>query len=187
MLSRCASTMARRCTASAAHRFCGGGAASHAFAPAAAAAARMSSAYPPLQQRGLTTVRDAATADDALRFSGYSEIDFTVPEDAPVYDAVQKFAAFNIGCLVTVDTAGTYILVLYLSLLRDSHAHIILLRYHTYSYFTSSACIMHRMCMLHMISLRSAFHCTCIQVRIEIEQTPNSRLHFVFFPSLPTE
>lgn len=86
------------------------------------------SAYPQTQQqqRGLTTVRDAATADDALRFSGYSEIDFTVPEDAPVYDAVQKFAAFNIGCLVTVDTAGTYILVLYLSLLRDSHAHIIL-------------------------------------------------------------
>jgi hypothetical protein len=55
----------------------------------------------------VTSVKEAATADDALRFSGYSAIDFTVPEDAPVYDAVQKFAAFNIGCLVTVDTAGT--------------------------------------------------------------------------------
>lgn len=54
-----------------------------------------------------TSVKEAATADDALRFSGYSAIDFTIPEDAPVYDAVQKFAAFNIGCLVTVDTAGT--------------------------------------------------------------------------------
>ena len=53
-----------------------------------------------------TSVKEAATADDALRFSGYSAIDFTIPEDAPVYDAVQKFAAFNIGCLVTVDTAG---------------------------------------------------------------------------------
>lgn len=52
------------------------------------------------------TVREAATADDALRFSGYSEIDFTIPEDSPVYTAVQKFAAFNIGCLVTVDAAG---------------------------------------------------------------------------------
>jgi predicted transcriptional regulator len=57
--------------------------------------------------RTMTSVKDAATADDALRFSGYSAIDFTIPEDAPVYNAVQKFAAFNIGCLVTVDAAGT--------------------------------------------------------------------------------
>jgi hypothetical protein len=60
--------------------------------------------------RGFGTVREVATADDALRFSGYSAIDFTIPEDAPVYDAVQKFAAFNIGCLVTVDSAGTLFL-----------------------------------------------------------------------------
>jgi len=53
-----------------------------------------------------STVRDAATIDDALKFSGYSSIDFTIPEDAPTYDAVQKFAAFNIGCLVTTDKAG---------------------------------------------------------------------------------
>ena len=53
-----------------------------------------------------TSVKEVATADDALRFSGYSAIDFTILEDAPVYDAVQKFAAYNIGCLVTVDTAG---------------------------------------------------------------------------------
>lgn len=56
-----------------------------------------------------TTVKDAATANDALRFSGYSEIDFTIKEDAPTYDAVQKFAAFNIGCLVTTDDEGTNI------------------------------------------------------------------------------
>jgi hypothetical protein len=42
------------------------------------------------------TVREVATADDTLRFSGYSAIDFTLPEDAPVYDAVQKFTAFNL-------------------------------------------------------------------------------------------
>ena len=52
------------------------------------------------------TVRDAATAHDALKFSGYSEIDFTIQEDAPVYDAVQKFAAYNIGCLVVTDSSG---------------------------------------------------------------------------------
>jgi len=58
--------------------------------------------------RALTTVSEAigATADDALKFSGYQSIDFTIREDAPVYDAVQKFAAFNIGCLVTTDAAG---------------------------------------------------------------------------------
>ena len=52
------------------------------------------------------TVRDVATIHDALKYSGYSAIDFTIPEDAPTYDAVQKFAAFNIGCLVTTDKAG---------------------------------------------------------------------------------
>lgn len=58
--------------------------------------------------RALTTVSEAigATADDALKFSGYQSIDFTIREDAPVYDAVQKFAAYNIGCLVTTDAAG---------------------------------------------------------------------------------
>jgi hypothetical protein len=62
------------------------------------------------QRRAMgASVREAATADDALRFSGYSAIDFTIPEDAPVYDAVQKFAAYNIGCLVTVDTAGMFV------------------------------------------------------------------------------
>ena len=53
-----------------------------------------------------TTVKEAANASDALKFSGYSEIDFTIDENAMVYEAVQKFAAFNIGCLVTTDAAG---------------------------------------------------------------------------------
>lgn len=59
--------------------------------------------------RGVNTVRFATSKSisDAMSFSGYSEIDFTIPETSPVYEAVQKFAAFNIGCLVTVDSAGT--------------------------------------------------------------------------------
>jgi hypothetical protein len=60
-------------------------------------------------ERPMTTVIDAATAGDALKFSGYSAIDFTIKEDAMVYEAVQKFAAFNIGCLVTTDAAGMLI------------------------------------------------------------------------------
>jgi predicted transcriptional regulator len=56
--------------------------------------------------RSMTTVGEASTVNDALKFSGYSTIDFTISDDAPVYDAVQKFAAFNIGCLVTTDAKG---------------------------------------------------------------------------------
>ena len=48
----------------------------------------------------------AMTAEDARKVSGYNEIDFAIDEDAPVLDAVQKFAAYNIGCLVTTDAAG---------------------------------------------------------------------------------
>lgn len=49
---------------------------------------------------------DVSTAADAAALSGYSEIDFVIKEDATVLDAVQKFAAYNIGCLVTTDSAG---------------------------------------------------------------------------------
>ncbi|GAX15198.1 hypothetical protein FisN_12Lh096 [Fistulifera solaris] len=52
------------------------------------------------------TVADVSTADDALELSGYKEINFKIDEDAMVYDAVQRFAANNIGCLVTTDKAG---------------------------------------------------------------------------------
>ena len=54
-----------------------------------------------------TTVNQVKTATDAAKFSGYQSIDFTIKDSAPVYEAVQKFAAFNIGCLVTTDGAGT--------------------------------------------------------------------------------
>lgn len=62
--------------------------------------------FQPSSVAAFTTVNDVSTVSDALKFSGYSEIDFTINEDAPVYDAVQKFAAFNIGCLVVTDKAG---------------------------------------------------------------------------------
>lgn len=48
----------------------------------------------------------SATADDAWKFSGYQKIDFTIKEDATVYEAVQKFAGFGIGCLIVTDAAG---------------------------------------------------------------------------------
>ena len=59
--------------------------------------------------RGFSTVGETAvTAEDAAKLSGYSEIDYIISEDATVLDAVQKFAAYNIGCLVTTDTDGVY-------------------------------------------------------------------------------
>ena len=56
--------------------------------------------------RSLATVHEALTAEDARSVSGYSSIDYTINENATVYDAVQRFAAFNIGCLVVTNDAG---------------------------------------------------------------------------------
>lgn len=43
------------------------------------------------------SVKEGLTATDAWSKSCYSEIDYTINDDAAVYDAVQKFAAYNIG------------------------------------------------------------------------------------------
>jgi len=56
--------------------------------------------------RSMVTIAEALTAEDARAISCYSEIDYAVSENAPVLDAVQKFAAYNIGCLVTTDDEG---------------------------------------------------------------------------------
>lgn len=54
----------------------------------------------PLSSRGFST------AEEAAKLSGYSTIEFRINEDAKVIDAVQLFAAHNIGCLVTVNDSG---------------------------------------------------------------------------------
>jgi predicted transcriptional regulator len=54
----------------------------------------------------MVTVHEALTAEDARKVSGYVQIDYTISEDVPVYEAVQRLAAFNIGCLVTLDANG---------------------------------------------------------------------------------
>jgi predicted transcriptional regulator len=61
-----------------------------------------------VSSRGFSaTIGEAITAGDAAELSGYSKIDFSINEDSLVIDAVQKFAAFNIGCLVTTNSKGT--------------------------------------------------------------------------------
>jgi len=53
-----------------------------------------------------TKVEESADATQAYKKSCYFEIDFTIQEDASVYECVQKFAAFDIGALVVVDAKG---------------------------------------------------------------------------------
>ena len=75
--------------------------------PLIARSSRCSAAAFAARRSMSTTVQDALTAEDASKISCYSEIDYIISEDAPVIDAVQKFAAYNIGCLVTTDEKGT--------------------------------------------------------------------------------
>jgi len=77
--------------------------ASRVARPLASHAARR---HQPQLGAGFATVKEGLTATDAWNKSCYSGIDYTVNEDLPVYDAVQKFAAYNVGCLVTVDAEG---------------------------------------------------------------------------------
>jgi hypothetical protein len=53
-----------------------------------------------------TTVEEEVLASDAFKKSCYVAIDFTIPEEATVYDAVQRFSAYDIGALVTTDPDG---------------------------------------------------------------------------------
>ncbi|KAL3936420.1 MAG: hypothetical protein SGBAC_008262 [Bacillariaceae sp.] len=56
--------------------------------------------------RNMVTIQEAMTADDARKISCYSGFDYAIDEDSMVIDAVQKFAAFKVGCLVCVDGSG---------------------------------------------------------------------------------
>ena len=76
------------------------------IAPIVARTARSTSLVAPAS-RALST-GSITTAAEAAKLSGYSNIDFRIDEDKMVIDAVQQFAANNIGCLVTVNTSGMY-------------------------------------------------------------------------------
>ena len=60
----------------------------------------------PVAVRSFTGV-GVTTAAEAAKLSGYSNIEFRINEESMVIDAVQQFAANNIGCLVTVNESGT--------------------------------------------------------------------------------
>ena len=54
------------------------------------------------------TLAGSPSATDAMKASCYLEIDFTISEDEPAIMAIQKLAAYDIGCLVTTDQEGTF-------------------------------------------------------------------------------
>jgi len=56
--------------------------------------------------RSMVTLEENQTAKGAWQKSCYFEMDFTIQDTATVYEAVQKFAAYDVGCLVTTDTNG---------------------------------------------------------------------------------
>lgn len=49
------------------------------------------------------SVENRSSATDALQKSCYFKIDFGISEDATVFEAVQRFAAYNIGALAVTD------------------------------------------------------------------------------------
>ena len=61
------------------------------------------------QKRMMGTLDESIEASEAYKKSCYLQIDFTIDEDSFVYEAVQKFSAYNVGCLVTVDGDGEYL------------------------------------------------------------------------------
>ena len=78
------------------------------FAPLAArTAARSSRLLAAPAARSFSSVGHT-TAAEAAAMSGYSNIEFRIDEDSMVIEAVQQFAANNIGCLVTVNDAGMF-------------------------------------------------------------------------------
>ena len=52
------------------------------------------------------SVSSLASASTAWEKSCYNNIDYTISDDLTVFDAVQRFSAFDIGALVTVDGSG---------------------------------------------------------------------------------
>jgi predicted transcriptional regulator len=54
-------------------------------------------------KRFMSTISSVANATSALKKSCYYKIDFKINENSTVYEAVQKFSAYNIGCLAVTN------------------------------------------------------------------------------------
>ena len=54
----------------------------------------------------ITEVSQHASASTAWEKSCYNKIDYTIEDDLSVYEAVQRFSAYNVGALVTTKGSG---------------------------------------------------------------------------------
>lgn len=74
--------------------------------------------------RNISQLGDAKieTANCAWSKSCYSGIDYTIDQNSPVIDAVEKFAAYNVGALVTTDEDGKSFLAINNHLIFLSYA-----------------------------------------------------------------
>ena len=94
MLSSCASSIARASARTLSqHRLPASAAVSSHFAATSS-------------KRSVTSKVGDRTAEHAWNKSCYSGIDYTISEDATVFDVVEKLAAYDVGCLVTKDKEG---------------------------------------------------------------------------------
>ena len=70
-----------------------------------------------MMRRNMGTLEESIEASQAYKNSCYMQIDFTIPEDVTVYEAVQRFSAYNVGCLVTTDSNGKFFMCSILDLM----------------------------------------------------------------------
>uniref|UniRef100_A0A7S4MVG7 CBS domain-containing protein n=1 Tax=Odontella aurita TaxID=265563 RepID=A0A7S4MVG7_9STRA len=103
MLGRVSASIARQCRASVPLQ--------RSLAPRAAgvscvSAQQLHHAAPQVRSFASPAVQESLMASDAWKKSCYVEIDYTIDENMTVYDCVQRFSAFDIGCLVTIDEKG---------------------------------------------------------------------------------
>ena len=68
--------------------------------------ASSSAAVSSIHLRTVTSAVGDRTAEHAWNKSCYSGIDYTISDDATVYDMVEKLVAHDVGCLVTKDAEG---------------------------------------------------------------------------------
>lgn len=65
-------------------------------------------------KRTVTSKVGDRTAEHAWNKSCYSGMDYTISDDATVFDMVEKMAAYDVGCLVTKDAEGKILFRAYL-------------------------------------------------------------------------
>lgn len=65
-------------------------------------------AFQATQKACFGTAEKRGSVMDAWKKSCYFEMDYTISENASVYEAVEKFAGYDVGALIAVDTEGEF-------------------------------------------------------------------------------